>query len=437
MKGNNGINLKGLYPRGFPSSLIWPWPLVRSDELIELKYGKGLRTQEREPGSVPVYGTNGPCGWHNKALSKGPGIILGRKGQGPLGVEWSKSPFWVIDTAYYVAPKTDAINLKFYYYLIKYIGLNHLKDGTSNPSLSRNTFGALLLPHPPLLEQRAIAHVLGAIDNKIELNHRMNETLESIAQALFVSWFVNFDPVRARAEGRPIELPPEFDELFPDEFMDSELGEIPMGWDVTTIGQKLKTFLGGTPSRRNEEFWCNGTIPWINSGMVNEFRITQPKELITELGMKKSATKLLPKRTTVLAITGATLGQVSLLEIDTCVNQSVIGILESKEFPSEFIYFWIKEKIEHLVSLQTGGAQQHINKKNVDSFKLLIPTLPLLKKFEHIVRPLFNRISNNLFESFQLARIRDTLLPKLISGQIRIEEPEKFLADRGLSITSH
>ena len=191
----------GLYPRGFSAKTEWTWPLVKSSEIVKLNYGRAMRATDRIHGSVPVYGSNGQCGWHNESLRPGPGVILGRKGQGPLGVEWCDEEFWVIDTAYFATPETDQLDLRYFYYLAKYIGLNHLKDGTSNPSLSRDTFADLLLPFPPIETQRAIVTIVKALDDKIELNRRMNATLESLARAIFKSWFVDFDPVRWKAEG--------------------------------------------------------------------------------------------------------------------------------------------------------------------------------------------------------------------------------------------
>ena len=164
-------------PRGFLSADVIRWPLVPARDLFELKYGKSLVEENRRPGNIPVYGTNGRCGSHDEVLFPGPGVILGRKGQGPLGVEWCAGGYWVIDTAYSLVPLRSDIDLKYAYYLIKFVGLNHLKDGTSNPTLSRDTFGAQALPLPPLPEQRAIANILSTFDGKIELNGRMNETL--------------------------------------------------------------------------------------------------------------------------------------------------------------------------------------------------------------------------------------------------------------------
>lgn len=160
--------------------------------------------------------------------------------------------------------------------------------------------------------------------------------------------------------------------------------------------------------------------PWINSGEVNKFRIIEGSEFITELGLKKSATKLLPKKTTVLAITGATLGQVSLLEIDSCANQSVIGILENKCIPYEFIYPLIKNDIDKIIRHQTGGAQQHINKNNIESHSVIIPDTKTMGQYKAIQAPIYNLIANKCFENLRLAQLRDTLLPKLMSGEIKI-----------------
>ncbi len=242
----------GIYPRGFAISEPWPWPLVKSGEIVQLNYGKALREAERQPGEIPVYGTNGQCGWHNKALAPGPGVILGRKGQGPLGVEWCDSDFWVIDTAYFVTAKTDQLDLRYFYYLVKYIGLNHLKDGTSNPSLSRDTFADLLLPLPSLEIQRAISRHLHALDRKIELNRRMNQTLEATARAIFKSWFVDFDPVRVKSNGKPsAAFSPRVLNFFPATFDDSPIGKIPTGWQARPIGKLTRVVGGNTRGLRS------------------------------------------------------------------------------------------------------------------------------------------------------------------------------------------
>jgi len=194
---------------------------------------------------------------------------------------------------------------------------------------------------PPFAEQRAIAHILGTLDDKIELNRQMTETLEAIARALFKSWFVDFDPVCAKAEGRDPGLPKPVADLFPARLSDSELGLIPEGWRPSTLGREVVALLGGTPSRAEPAFW-GGEIPWINSGKANEFRVVEPSEFITQEGLEASATKLLPSRTTIIAITGATLGQVSLTEIETCANQSIVGVLGGSTL-AERVYLFVGE----------------------------------------------------------------------------------------------
>lgn len=251
--------------------------------------------------------------------------------------------------------------------------------------------------------QKRISSILSSLDDKIELNEKINQNLEAQAQAIFKSWFVDFEPFK---NGK---------------FVDSELGKIPEGWRVKKLGEICKCVLGGTPSRSHDEYW-NGNIPWINSGKTNEFRIISPSEFITDLGLKRSATKLLPKKTTVLAITGATLGQVSLLEIDACANQSVVGILENNFIPYEYIYRYISYNIGKIISSQTGGAQQHINKENVEFLDVILPPQHELNRYKSIVKYLYGKIATLEFQSHILSQLRDTLLPKLMSGEIDVSE---------------
>ena len=263
---------------------------------------------------------------------------------------------------------------------------------------------------PPLHEQKAIAHILSTLDDKIEVNNQINKTIENMAQAIFKQWFVDF------------EFPNEDGEPYKSsggEMVESELGMIPKGWEVRRIGDECFCSLGGTPSRQKSDYW-NGDIPWVNSGEVNNFRIYKPSEYITKLGLEKSATKLLKKKTTVLAITGATLGQVSLLEIDTCTNQSVVGISENDKISHVYIYPYVKSVIKKIIGNQTGGAQQHINKGNVEDTKLLIPNKKVLNAYTKLVRPQYDLISSICFENELLTRLRDSLIPKLMSGEIRV-----------------
>lgn len=325
---------------------------------------------------------------------------------------------------------------KWLYYFLKspiskrYIEAN--SQGSTQQYLSLKTLREfpILLPNNEL-EKVAICNILSSIDEKIKLNQKINQTLEDTAKVVFNSWFVDFDPVRAKVKGKPIGLPDEISDLFPSEFVESELGEIPKGWQIKKLGDIALVALGGTPSRKNQNFW-GGDIPWINSGEVNKFRIFEPSEFITQEGLENSSTKLLPKRTTVIAITGATLGQVSYLEIDTCANQSVVGITPLHEHAHEWLYFSIIFNIQTLINRQTGGAQQHINRNDVLDLDVLLPSQELLTSGDAIFEPIFEKIAINIREIKALTELRDVLLPKLISGELQITDAEKFLEEAGI-----
>ena len=241
---------------------------------------------------------------------------------------------------------------------------------------------------PPLPEQKAIAEVLSSLDDKIDLLTKQNKTLEDLAQAYFRKWFIE---------------------------------DASKEWEVVPISEKFDVLLGGTPSRKIESYWTNGTIGWINSGKINEFRIIEASEYITEEALNNSSAKLLPAGTTVLAITGATLGKISMVLRSFAANQSVIGLVPKAELSNNFIFLWLKENINALISMQTGGAQQHINSNDVKSFDVIVPDTVALSLFRRKIDPLMLKISQNCFQINTLNKLRDTLLPKLISGEIRLK----------------
>ncbi|MDB4948291.1 MAG: restriction modification system specificity domain protein [Gemmatimonadetes bacterium] len=275
-------------------------------------------------------------------------------------------------------------------------------------------------------QQRAIAAVLGALDDKIEQNRRTGRALEKLARATFKAWFVDFEPVKAKAAGATDfpGMPHAAFAALSDRLTDTPLGAVPGGWRISSIGAELETFLGGTPSRARSEFWTDGTVPWINSGEVNKFPIINPTSLITPAALASSSTKLIPARSTVIAITGATLGQVSILGIAACTNQSVVSIIGSKALPTEFIYPWVKENIDRLLATSTGAAQQHVNKKDVNALPVLCPDARLMDGYVSIVGPVFDSVLHLSAESRKLAALRDYLLPRLLSGRVRVLQAE-------------
>ena len=313
----------------------------------------------------------------------------------------------VIGTNLYKVEITDTTFSNVYiYWLLKtkqYVNyIAGVKTGTTVSMVTKKNVEdfTFFAPSNPK-EREKIASIISSLDDKITVNKKICENLEAQAQALFKHWFVDFAPFK---DGK---------------FIESELGLIPEGWRVCSLDELCKCELGGTPSRANKSYW-GGNIAWINSGEVNKFRICEASEYITQEGLNHSATKLLPSKTTVLAITGATLGQISLLEIDSCANQSVVGVKENENIPYTFIYPSLKGNINKLVNMQTGGAQQHINKDNIQSLHIIVPTKNIMEEYKLTTLPLYEEIGKLCFENLRLSTLRDTLLPKLMSGQIKV-----------------
>lgn len=295
------------------------------------------------------------------------------------------------------------------------------------PSIRPSDLGQLTLSLPPLTEQCAIARMLGTLDEKVELNRRMNETLQAMAHALFKSWFVNFDPVRAKMEGRwhrgesIAGLPGEHYDLFPDRLVDSELGEIPKGWEVGAVSQLAERIQnGGTPKRSEPIYWDAGDIPWLTSGEVRQPFVLDTQSCISRLGLEHSSAKMIPARSILVALYGATAGQVSMNIYPLTTNQAVSAIIPS-DGNRYFCLVSLKSQVGDLGNRAVGSAQQNISKKAVESTNVVLPPIELRLDFDIMVKGLFERIYRNLEESRTLVAQRDALLPGLVSGQLKLE----------------
>ena len=417
-------------------------PSTWGDE-ISLEYGKALRGYELARGPVRVFGSNGPVGWTDKALATGPGVILGRKGA-YRGVQYSEGDFFVIDTAYYVVPKAD-LDMRWLYYAIQYHKLGEIDDGSPIPSTTRAAVYVRELDVPPKDVQREMARILESIDNKIDLNRRINKTLESMAQAIFQSWFVDFDPVKAKiaakAEGRdPLRaamsaicgkadaeldaLPPaQYEQLaataalFPDEMEESESGGIPKGWNAGAFKDCcLRVESGGTPSRKEAAFW-GGSIPWLTSGEVRDVVVLDTKEKISRAGLEASSAKLWPTMSTVVAMYGATAGQVCLIANEMTANQACCALIPKPAFKT-FIFIAARQSVQQLAEKASGSAQQNLNKSLVENHVHVIPDDGVAEKFELATASLLQQWVLNQREAATLAQLRDNLLPKLLSGEL-------------------
>ena len=298
--------------------------------------------------------------------------------------------------------------------------------GTRN-ALTKGMIESLEISVPPLPEQRAIAHVLGTLDDKIELNRRMNQTLEEMARTIFQDWFVDFGPTRAKMEGREPYLPPELWNLFPDELVDSELGEIPEGWESGVLSNSVEILSGGTPRTSVPEYW-GGNVLWYtpkDAPDLSDIFVLTTERSITLAGVANSSTQVLPAGTTVISARG-TVGRLACLGLPMAMNQTCYGIRGASGYPDYFTYWNVRNTVQDLQARTHGTVFDTITR---DTFKIaesvLVPT-EVAEAFETVVYPLMGRILGNLFESLRLTGLRDTLLPPLISGKLltRIQETE-------------
>lgn len=278
------------------------------------------------------------------------------------------------------------------------------------------------MPLPPLVEQKAIAEVLGALDDKIELNQRMNATLESTARALFQSWFVDFDPVRAKLDGRDPALDPATAALFPATFQDSPLGHIPKGWETGPILRQADLLSGGTPKTDVPNYW-NGDVPWASAKDVSQCReafLVSTERTITKQGVNESSTKIIPANATVVVARGATTGRLAMLGHAMAMNQTCYA-LHSRVGAPFALYCNARHFIERLVQGGHGSIFDTITTSTFDATHVLLAPKEVLLAFDRHVTPLFEHVRANLHQSRTLASIRDTLLPKLLSGELRID----------------
>ena len=364
--------------------------------VLEDKKRKPLSTMERSKrkGIYPYYGAQEIIDSIDDYIFDGKYILLAEDGENLKSrkkdlVKIVEGKFWLNNHAHIFKVKKNVDLEYLYYYLLK-LDLGEYITGSTQPKLNQENMNKIKIKLPELKIQRKISKILSNIDKKIKLNNEINNNLHELCNNMYFELVSKLDDSNSSSK---------------------------------QIKEVSKCVLGGTPSRAKNEYW-NGNINWINSGEVNKFRIIDASEKITELGLQKSSTALLPKGTTVLAITGATLGQVSRLEIDSCANQSVIGIIPNNIELNNYIYLSIFNTINDLILKQTGGAQQHINKNDVETHEIIIPNDKLLKEFYERTRLMFDKISITCFENKMLEQLRDTLLPKLMNGEINLDNIE-------------
>ncbi|HWW63518.1 MAG TPA: restriction endonuclease subunit S [Sphingomonadaceae bacterium] len=399
------------------------WLATTWGDIAELKYGKAMTAYTDQPNVARVYGTNGPIGWHDTPLQPGPGVIVGRKGA-YRGVHFADHPFWVIDTAYYLKPLVP-MDLRWAYYWLLDYDVNNIDDGSPIPSTTRDAFGFTPVKFPPLSEQTRIAHFLASLDAKVDLNRQMAATLEDLARALFKSWFVDFGPVHAKAEGRDTGLPAEIAALFSDSFEDDGL---PKGWMQSTVGELFSIVAGNTPSTKRAEYW-DGPHAWATpkdmSGLPGPL-LTKTDRSLTEQGFDVCSSGEIPEMSLLMS-SRAPVGYLAFNALPVSINQGIAAFV-SRTLSPFYAWAWCHENMKLIKSNANGSTFQEISKGVLRTIAMTKPSQAVHDAFVVIMETTFSRIVQLAEETASLTGLRDELLPKLLSGELRVADAETVIA---------
>ena len=396
---------------------------VSLGEITDFRNGKAISPEKYSPtGRHPVFGSNGQIARSDEVLYSEPAIVIGRVGAYCGCVHLVPRASWITDNAIVALPK-HGNDIRYLYYLLGSLGLQRTAIGSAQPLMTQGGLKAVRTKAPPLPEQKAIAAVLGALDDKIELNRRMNATLEAMARALFQSWFVDFDPVRAKLDGRkPTGIDADTADLFPDTFQESEVGYIPKGWTVQPVGEVVDCVGGGTPSTAEPSYWVGGTHHWTTpkdfSALEAPILLDTDRKL-TAAGIAKISSGLLPSGTLLLS-SRAPVGYLAIAAIPAAINQGFIALKCNERASNFFMLNWCQTNMAEIESRATGTTFAEISKQNFRPIRVVLPSKELMSVFTAKVAPLYSKITANLHQSRTLATLRDTLLPKLLSGELSV-----------------
>ncbi|MFZ7316423.1 restriction endonuclease subunit S [Avibacterium avium] len=431
------------------------WIETTVGEFCPFSYGKSLPQSKRIEGDYPVYGSNGIVGFHKEPNIKSHGIIIGRKGS--VGeIHLSLTPFWAIDTSFYTV-KESLPELKFTYYLLKTLGLNAMNSDSAVPGLNRDNAHSVKIKIPKFQsDRRKIAEFLSTFDQKIALNTQTNQTLEQIAQGIFKHWFIDFAPIHAKANalargetteqaelaamaclsGKTMEKitalktqdPTAYHQLqqtaaaFPSEFVETEMGLVPRGWESCSITDKRVCSI-----IKPKIHHFSGEKDYIATANVSQNTIVGELEKIT-FDNRPSRANMQPIIDSIWF--AKMVGEHKAIMIDendefllnnTILSTGFLGI-KPQQYKKCFLYCFINSENFTLLknSLATGAVQIALNNTSFSSMYITLPSDNILEYFETRVSTLFSKIAANHRENKSLAETRDLLLPKLLNGEIEL-----------------
>lgn len=433
-----------LYQPAFPGD----WDPCSLYDLAEWLNGMAFRDIQFTPTGLPVVkiaeikgGLSGQTKYTTAAYNEKYRIAAGDllfswSGQPETSIDafwWPGPTGWLNQHVFKVTSKRDRLSQEFLYYLLKYlkphfIAIARNKQTTGLGHVTKADLQRLQVRIPGDQEQAALVAVIKPLDDKIEHNRRTSRALEGLARAMFKAWFVDFEPVHAKAAGGGATaypgMPPEAFAALPTTFTppDSPLGPVPEGWNIGTVDDLCSSITsGGTPSRRNLAYWTGGTIDWFKTGELFDGPLLQSEEKITAEGLEHSSCKLWTPGTVLFALYASpTVGRLGVLTSAGTSNQAAAGLVARPEVGVPFLVGVLLTARDELQRIAVGAAQQNINQGVLRSHRVVTPPDNVAKTYSETVEPLVTLQTTLALESRKLAELRDYLLPKLLSGEVRV-----------------
>lgn len=372
--------------------------------VLEVKYGKDHK--KLADGQYPVYGSGGLMRYVDSKLYDGPSILIPRKGT-LNNIMFVESPFWTVDTMFWSIINTDKVDPKFLFYSICKRDFASMNVGSAVPSMTVNILNDIQISYPKNIEdQRRIASILSSLDRKIELNNKINADLEEMAQAIFKNWFVDFEPFK---DGK---------------FVDSELGMIPEGWKVGRADDFYQINIGKTPPRKEHKWFSTNPADkiWVsiaNMGNSGIF-ISDSSEYLTKEAVDRHNIIMVPRNTILLSFK-LTVGRVAIADKELTTNEAIARFILSDDKYMEYLYLYLKN-FDYNSLGSTSSIATAVNSKTIKGMQMLQPSDKIIDAFHIQVNPIFEKIRSLTKENSRLSLLRDTLLPRLMSGELEVPE---------------
>jgi type I restriction enzyme S subunit len=378
-------------------------------EILTIKNGRDYKNLKN--GLYPVYGSGGLMCTVDNYLYERPSVLLPRKGT-LSNIQFADSPFWTVDTLYYTEIDTHLADPYYLYYYLKQLDLTRLDSGTGVPSMTFDSYYNIKVCLPNIDKQRAVGQLLSVVDDKIQLNKRINDNLEAMAKQLYDYWFVQFD--FPNEEGKPYKS--SGGAMVWNEKLKRE---IPKAWYADNICKIANILSGGTPSKAVGDYWNNGTIPFFGPTDYNGnvFQI-KTADHITQKGLEHCASSLFEEGIVIITARGS-IGKLVIVGTPMAMNQSCYA-LQSKEGEFEYLYFLTTQLIDCLKAKGSGSVFKSIIASDIEHSILCVATENIVSDFCKKVKPLFEKLKTNTIEIAELTKQRDELLPLLMNGQASV-----------------